>query len=159
MSMMLYNPTSETFEMQYGGKTMFLEGGAKLKVEDAAAHHLLNAFTPRGLCSLEFGDEEEVIGADGIQRNLEFRKRMVMQHNHRNVVRKQQGLSYMEPSEYIKQAALDLAIDLDQPYAPKDKEQSRIHDLEGQISTLTSLVNKLLAGAEDAHVKTVKGRP
>ena len=66
MSMMIYNPTSETFEMQYGGKTMFLEGGEKLKVEDAAAHHLLNAFTPRGLCVLEFGDKEEVIGADGI---------------------------------------------------------------------------------------------
>ena len=54
MSMMLFNPTSEQFEMQYGGKTILLGSGAKLKVEDAAAKHLLNAFTPRGLCSLEF---------------------------------------------------------------------------------------------------------
>ena len=85
---------------------------------------------------------------------------MVMQHNHRNVVRKQQGMSYMEPSPYIKQAAEDLAIDLDQPYAPKDKEQGRIQDLEGQIATLTSLVNKLLAGAEeDPEPRKGKGRP
>ena len=130
MSIIIYNPTNETFEMTYGGRTLFLGPNEKAKVEDAAGHHLLNGFTARGLCSLEFGDDEAVVKEQGMARNKAFRTRMVGEHNHRNLQRKQVGLAYLEPTSYIVEAAKDLGLELDQPYAQRDAEKDRLLILE-----------------------------
>lgn len=158
MSMVLLNPTSETLEMQFGGKTIYLEPGAQEKVDDATGKHMLNGFTSRGLCSLEFGDTIDEVSAAGIQRNIDFKKRMVMQHNHRNVVRKQQGLSYTEPTPYIREAAALLGIALDEPYAPRDKEQDRVKDLERQVEKLMGMVSSLLSGGSEVSPRVGKGK-
>ena len=151
MSIMLYNPTNEVFEMMFSGKTIFLNPGEKLKVDESCGKHLLNGFTPRGLCSLEHGDNEEEVGKDGKLRNQNFKKRMVMDHNQRNVIRKQQGLSYIEPTKKIQEYSNELGIGLDEPYAIRDKEKDRLLMLEKEnqeqkksISELTDLVRQLL---------------
>ena len=66
METVLYNPTDkldkkfqEIFKGQYLGKGMRVEPGQKLKVPDPTARHLLNELAPRGLLSLNFGDDAE----------------------------------------------------------------------------------------------------
>lgn len=130
--------------MAYGGRTIFLEGGSRLKVEDAAGKHLLNGFSVRGLCSLEYGDQEEEIARQGQERNRQFKKKMVMDHNHRNVVRKQQGLAYIEPTDYIRSAALELGLTLDEPYAQRDLERDRLLILEKENRDLKESLTEAL---------------
>jgi hypothetical protein len=149
---MIYNPTNETFEMMFGGKTIFLPAGEKLKVEDSCGRHLLNGFTTRGLAVLDFDSNIEEVTTDGKARNMAFKKRMVMEHNHRNVVRKQQGLSYTEPTKILRQYAEELGITLDEPYAVRDKEHDRLvllerenQDLRKSIAETNDLIRQLMA--------------
>lgn len=165
MSIMLYNPTNETFEMMFGGKTIFLQPEGKLKVDDSCGRHLLNGFTTRGLSVLEFDSKLEEVTVDGRRRNQEFKKRMVMEHNHRNVVRKQQGLSYTEPTKKIRQYAIELGITLDEPYAVRDKEHDRLlilerenQELKKSIVETNELIRQLMA-EKQAQTEVKKDPP
>lgn len=146
MSIMLFNPTNEKFEMQYAGRMLYLPAGEKLKVEDACGKHLLNAFSVRGLCSLEFGDDEQTVIAEGQRRNMEFKKQLVMRHNYRNVQRKQQGLAWTAPSATVKSYAAELNIALDEPYAEQGKSNDRVLALEAQVMELTRLLATFMSG-------------
>jgi hypothetical protein len=147
MSIVLFNPTNEDFEMMFGGKSLFLNHGEKMKVDDACGRHLLNGFTARGIAVLEFSEDSDYLTKtteDGIRRNLAFKKNMVMQHNHRNVVRKQQGMSYMEPTPAVRKYAAELGITLDEPYATRDKENERMAVLESENKSLKGSINDLM---------------
>ena len=145
MSMMLFNPTNESLDMMYAGRGIVLDPGEKLKVEDAAGRHLLNAFAPRGLCALEFGDDEGAAAEGGRERNLEFKKRMVMNHNQGNVARKQQGLSYRTPIKAVKEYAKELGLTLDEPYAVRDKEHDRLAVLENTVSSMAKMMEMFMS--------------
>jgi hypothetical protein len=161
MSMMLFNPTNESFDMMYAGRGIVLDPGEKLKVEDAAGRHLLNAFAPRGLCALEFGDDEAIASEGGRERNLEFKKRMVMNHNQGNVARKQQGLSYRTPIKVVREYAKELGLTLDEPYAVRDKEHDRLAVLENTVDNLTKMMTRFLEKSmsdEEAPAKKGGGK-
>lgn len=148
MSTVLFNPTNEDFDnMMWGGKGMPLKSGQKMTVDDACARHLLNGYTGRGLCVLEFSEDPDYlpkVKEDGIKRNLAFKRKMVMDHNHRNVLRKQQGQSYIEPTPEIRRYAEELGLTLDEPYALKDKENERLIILEHENRQLKEKLDDLM---------------
>ena len=94
MSVVLWNPTNEDFDMQYAGRSFTLKSGQKATVNDACANHLLNAFGPRGLTFLSYGDDEKDIEIKAKERNYEFKKRQVQVYNQTNEQRKLTRLGY-----------------------------------------------------------------
>ncbi len=122
----LWNPTDEDLDMQYSGISLTLKAGEKWACEISCAKHLLNGFGARGLTSIPYGGNEEQIGAEAIKRNLEFKKRQIIEYNQRNENRKQQGMGYLPPTPYVKKCAIDLAIKLLEPYAIRDEEREGI---------------------------------
>ncbi len=148
---------------------MPLKSGQKMTVEDACANHLLNGFTSRGLCKLEFSEEPdylEKVKADGIRRNMAFKKNMVMKHNERNSTRKTAGQSYLEPTPHVIRYAEELGIGLDQPFAHRDKENERMavlesenRELKGSISDLMEQVRILIARENSKSEAEVKKEP
>lgn len=146
MSMILFNPTDEDFEdMLFGGRGFPVKAGEKVKVEDACGKQLTNVYGMRGLCSLEFGDVEEEVAAAGRERNLAFKRKMVGQHNYRNVVRKQQGLAYTPPTKDVRRFAEELKITLDEPYAAREKEHDRLAVLEDTVRNLTQMMTVFMS--------------
>ena len=126
MSVVLWNPTNEDFDMQYAGRSFTLESGQKATVNDACANHLLNAFGPRGLTFLSYGDDEKDIEIKAKERNYEFKKRQVQVYNQTNEQRKLTRLGYLPPSKKLKEYALELGIELIEPYSMKDEERAAI---------------------------------
>jgi len=148
MSIMLFNPTNEDFaDMMFGGRGLPLAAGQKMKVEDAAGKHLLNAYTTRGLCILDFGDDENIIAEQGCARNLAFKKRHVSQHNQSNIARRQQGLPYRLPGTQAKQYAEELDLVLEEPYAPKGggEGEMKIAALEATVASLSKMMEMMMS--------------
>ena len=159
----LFNPTNETLNMMYGGISIIMEPppapSHKMNVEDPTGKHLLNRFAQRGLCQLVFGDDEKIVGAQGVERNLEFKKTQIVRYNTQNEQRKMAGMGFLPPTETVKQYAFELGIKLLEPYSLKDMEVSAIHNavkenlelkgrLEGQgieMEALKSQVQTLIA--------------
>lgn len=153
MSIMLFNPTNEKFEMQYAGLTVFMEPEEKKKVSDACGKHLLNSFGPRGLTSLEYGCDEEKIAKDAVARNFEFKKKQVMEYNQRNEARKQQKMSFLSPTETVKRYSLELGIELDELYTLKDEEKSEMRRLAIENVELKKQMTMLLKKVESLLIK------
>jgi len=126
MSVVLWNPTNEDFDMQYAGRSFTLTSGQRATVNDACANHLLNAFGPRGLTFLSYGDDERDIETKAKERNYEFKKRQVQVYNQTNEQRKLTRLGYLPPSKKLKEYALELGIELIEPYSMKDEERAAI---------------------------------
>lgn len=160
MSITLFNPTNEDFSMMFGGRGYVVPAGGKLKVEDACGKHLLNSHAPRGLCALEFGDDENVVATQGRDRNLEFKKHQVMNHNQSNIARRQQGLPFRMPNDVIKAYAKELHITLEEPYTPQSKGDDRVAALEAMVADLTKtigiLISKTTADEEPSKVVPLK---
>jgi len=143
---LLFNPTNEDFDtMMFGGRGVPLPAGQRIEVEDSCGKHLLNNYGVRGLCTLKYGDDEAVVAEDGKRRNLEFKKKMVGQHNYRNQVRKQQGLAYTPPSMQVTSYAAELGIGMDEPYAAREKEHDRLAVLENTVSSLTKMMEMFMS--------------
>jgi len=132
MALVVYNPTNETFTATYVGETCEITPEQKLRMDDARARHLLNILGPRGLVSLEYGDEgdaEVKKAKEGRSRNKEFKRQQVLRYNQTNESHKQQGLPYVVIPEQIQEYAKELGLVLVQPYQYKDKEVEEIAEL------------------------------
>lgn len=125
----LWNPTSEDFEgMQYAGISIGLKAGEKQIFAIKCAAHLLNAFGQRGLTSLTYGSDEEKVGKEAIQRNLDFKTKQVVDYNQRNENRKAMQLGYLPPTKILKKYALELGLKLLEPYTVRDEERAGISE-------------------------------
>lgn len=156
VGMVVLNPTNEDFDMQYAGISFTLKPGQKQNLAANAANHLLNSFGPRGLCYLSYGADEEKIAAAGRKRNEDFKRKMVTDFNITNENRKNMNMGYLPPTEKIKEYALELGLQIMQPYAPRDKEREKINEQTSEIATLrktvadlTDLVNKMVKQKEE----------
>lgn len=142
MAVVLWNPTNEDFEMQYAGRSFTLFAGEKEEVNEACANHLLNAFGQRGLTFLKYGDIEDEVGAKAKERNVEFKKRQVQIYNQTNEQRKLTRLGYLSASDKIKQYALELGIELIEPYSLKDEEKAAISHSTKENADLRAKLEK-----------------
>lgn len=122
----LWNPTKEDFDMQYQGLTLHLKAGERHPTTVKCANHLLNSFGQRGLTSLVYGCDEKKVEADAIQRNHDFKMNMIRRYNETNGTNKSKGLPYQVPTATIKAYALELGIELLEPYTMKDAEREAI---------------------------------
>jgi hypothetical protein len=166
VGMVVFNPTNENFDMQFSGVSFTMKPGEKLSMAANAANHLLNSFSPRGLCYLAYGADEEKIAAAGKQRNDDFKRKQVTDFNISNENRKNMNLGYLPPTEKLKEYALELGLVLMQPYAPRDKERVQINEQSSEISEmrqtiadLTNLVNKLMASKEEPQKEEETRKP
>jgi hypothetical protein len=78
------------------------------------------------LTFLKYGDIEAEVGEKGKERNRDFKKRQVQIYNQTNEQRKLTRLGYLEASKKVKEYALELGIELIEPYSLKDEEKSAI---------------------------------
>jgi len=151
MAITLFNPTNEDLTGCKGGKNFTIpkypERGHKVTVDDAKAKHLLNVLGPRGLTSLEYGDElddgknEKRKAEDGRNRNLSFKRKQVIRYNQENEARKAQQLGYINPPDHIEEYAKELGTGLIQPYAVQDVKNEEISGLK---ETNAELMKQLL---------------
>lgn len=173
MAIILFNPTNEEMKTQYIGEDVVLAPGSKVRVDDARGRHVLNVLGPRGLMTLEYGDEgehEERKARQGRERNMEFKRKNVMNFNTMNDDRAQKHQGYITPTPTLKEYSRELGIKLFEPYSSsddamkvhadlkqkldeKDRELKSKDDavatLQAQVAQLTQMVGKVL-GAKAA---------
>lgn len=137
--------------MQYAGRSFTLHSGEKEEVNEACANHLLNAFGQRGLTYLKYGDDEETIAKDAKERNHEFKKRQITIYNQTNEQRKLTRMGYLSPTSKLKEYALELGIELIEPYTLKDEEKAAIAK-----STIENEVLKQKLDAQDKELAELK---
>jgi hypothetical protein len=151
VGLMLWNPTNETLDMQYAGISMSMKPGDREIFAIKCATHLLNAFGPRGLTSLVFGANEDKVGKEAVQRNIDFKTKMVVDYNQRNENRKAMQLGYLPPTEHIKTYARELKLTLLEPYAIRDEERVGISEakkenesLKAELAELRGMLKQLM---------------
>lgn len=169
MAIVLFNPTNEKLEATYGGQTFripkFPEDGHLVRVDDNKGNHILNQLGPRGLTSLDYGDEGDIKerkAKDGIKRNRDFKLKQIMRYNQDNEQRKATQRIYVDPPAFIKDYAKELGIGLLAPYEVADVKNEEISELKkeaekrdrenlelrNQVMDLMSTVQKLLGEIE-----------
>ena len=141
----VYNPTNEDLKGWHIGIEFTIPSGAKQKLEDATAKHLLNHLGPRGLMMLEYGDQEreEQIAAEGIRINREFKKKQIRVYNEINEQRKATGLPYNKPTKEVVRYSNELGILLVEPYSMKVEGMGDYTQTQKQITELQLTVTEL----------------
>ena len=143
MSKMLWNPTNEELSYQFGGISFFFHPGEKRKIEDAAGKHLLHNLGVRGLTVLDYDCDEKKIEADAIERNRDFKKKMVIDFNQRNEQRKQTNFPYLYPTKEVKAYAIELGLGLLEPFTPRDAEREGIASMKAENESLKDTLANL----------------
>jgi len=159
MSVIVFNPTNEEFRTQHIGEDIVLPPNSTAKMNDARAKHVLNSLGPRGLMSLEFGDEIEPKRQQGIERNLEFKKRQVQRHNQQNEAQKRAGRPWIPPPEHIKAYAKELGLELIEPYSEKADERGMVQVLISQNQQQQAQMAQLQSQMADLMKIVLMERP
>jgi len=144
----LVNYTNEAFDYQFCGLSYTVKAGETRKVQDSEGNHALNALGARGLSKKEFDEEGKIINEDknrqdAIARNKEFKTKQVYNYNFRNEQRKAHGLAYDTPTKVVKQYAVELGINLLQPYSMAEGEKAEIAKLHKESETKDNLIAEL----------------
>ena len=149
MPIVVYNPTNEKLEATYIGTTVEIAPEQKIRMDDARARHVLNVLGPRGLVSLEYGDDAdggaglEKKAKEGRKRNKEFKRHQVLRYNQMNESHKQQSLPYVAVTENVREYAKELGIGLVEPYHFKDAEMEEISNLRQTKDDKDRYIHKL----------------
>lgn len=190
MSTVLFNPTNEELKAQHQGVDVILtpypDSGHILKVDDSRARHILNVLSPRGLTTLEYGDDRDdgakkkAKAKSGRERNKDFKRKQLINFNELNMTNKQRKVPYLYPDKNLKAYADELGINLEQPYSAPDegrekvsglmeevekkdtliKEQGKeVSELRGQVSTLSGQVSQLLKAFKQPDKKEALVEP
>ena len=156
MAITLFNPTNEDFKAQYGGSSFIIpaypDEGHMVRVDDAKGNHILNQFGPRGLTSLDYGDEGDVKekkAEDGRRRNLEFKRKQVSIYNRDNESRKARQLEYIDPPDFIKEYAKEIGVGLIAPYEVADIKNEEIAQLRAEKNEMKGMLDKQAKQIED----------
>jgi len=152
MSTVLFNPTNEELRTQHQGVDVILkpypEDGHVLKVDDSRARHVLNVLAPRGLTSLEYGDERDSgkikkeKAAAGVKRNFDFKRKQVIDFNQLNISNQDKKIEYLRPAKHLKAYADEVGIKLIQPYTSPDEGQEKIGTLTNELKKKDTLIQE-----------------
>ena len=170
MSTVLFNPTNEEFTAQHQGVDVIMapypDDGHMVKVDDARARHVLNILAPRGLTTLEYGDDlddsakKKAKAVSGIQRNKDFKRKQVVDFNQINYANKLGNREYAPPAKHLQTYADEIGIKLEQPYTPPDVGAEKIGNLvkeneekDKQIKEQSNEISKLGSQVEDLTEK------
>jgi hypothetical protein len=120
-------------------------------VDDAKGRHILNQLGPRGLTSLEYGDDSDdgkikkQKGEAGRRRNREFKLKQIERYNQDNEARKAQHQAYVKPPEHIEAYASELGVGLIAPYQVQDSKNEEIAELRSELKKRDSEFASLTA--------------
>lgn len=140
MAIILFNPTNETLSDQYIGEDVVLPPGSKTRVDDARGRHMLNTMGPRGLVTLEYGDEgegEARKAAAGRARNLKFKRDHVERFNAGNDRKFQQKKTMDSPDAKVKEYSRELGIKLYEPYTTSDDAMAPMANMTAELDVKT----------------------
>ena len=152
MAVVLFNPTDgldekfqENLDGFYMGKKIDVGPGKKIKVQDAAARHLLNELGPRGLISLDYDDagKEEERAKEGLERNRAFKVKQINDFNEKNSARKHRGLEYLWPADHIKLYAEEIGVKLVESYQVDDAQLQKVKTLETENRDLRDQMKEM----------------
>lgn len=153
MSKVVFNPTNEDFEILFQGipvkikgahfdqEKKQLVGGQKIKMDDARANHCLHELGRRGLCQLEYGDDEDMVAKEGIRRNIEFKQEQVGRFNQDNEQRQQTNRPYVKPPSHVVQYAEELGLTLIKPHQTVDPSKAKEQALREENAELKQIVS------------------
>jgi len=140
MSTTLFNPTNEVLEAQHIGVTTrinkYPEKGHMVLVDDAKARHLLNILAPRGLTTLDYGDEGEAKkkkAAEGRKRNKEFKIKQIVDFNQLQQQNEAKKIPYSYPTKQLKGYSDEVGLDLIAPYELPNLEKKKISKLKEEV--------------------------
>jgi len=152
MATVLFNPTNEELRTQHQGVDVILkpypEDGHVLKVDDKRARHVLNVLAPRGLTTLEYGDDRQdgkikkEKAASGVKRNLDFKRKQVVEFNQLNISNKDNKIGYLHPAKHLKEYADEVGIKLVEPYTDPDEGQEKIGALTNELKKKDGLIKE-----------------
>jgi len=156
MSKVVYNPTSEDFEVLFQGIPVRIKGvhfdhdkgievdGQKIKMDDARANHCLHELGPRGLCQLEYGDEAKIdeIRESARRRNKEFKAKQVQRYNQQNEMNRQTNRPFIPTPAHIRDYADELGIKLIKPFEIEDPKKDRAVALEQENKELKKTLDR-----------------
>jgi hypothetical protein len=157
--MVVLNPTNEDLDMQFKGVSFTIKAGEKATLSASAANHVLNSFGQRGLSYLPFGADEAKITEDGKKRNEDFKRRQVIEFNVRNENRKNMNMGYLPAIDKVKEYALELGLELMQPYAPRDAERVKLNEQTDELSELRKSQAELLQKVNELMMKLADKKP
>ncbi len=152
MANVLFNPTDglekkfqESLDGFYMGKKIDIGPGKKVKVQDAAARHLLNELGPRGLLSLDYDDagKEKEIAKEGLDRNRAFKVKQLNDFNEKNSARKHRGLEYLWPTKTLKLYAEEIGVKLVESYQIDDAQLQKVKSLEEENTILRTQMTEM----------------
>jgi len=145
MSVVLYNPTNEIMRVTFGGRNFKLDPESKTKVTDACGRHVLNEYSQRGLCSLDYGDEskEAEIAEAGRETNKAFKIKQIEEYNQQNEARKAIGLPFNPATKTLIAYAQELSLVLSQPYKVDDTVARRSKELEAENINLRDQIGHM----------------
>lgn len=159
--------------VQYAGRSLTIKSGERLEVNEACGNHLLNNFGQRGLTYLKYGDDEDSVKKDAIARNVNFKKKMIGEFNQRNEQRKMTGgMGYLYPTKKLQEYAVELGIELMEPYTMKDAEKEAIAKsteenqklkeenaaLRGDVERIKQMLTQLIEDKEKEANKATKSK-
>jgi len=174
MAITLFNPTKDKLSATYGGVTIhippFPDEGHMVRVDDNKGNHILNQLGPRGLTSLNYGDEGDAKAnkaKDGRKRNHDFKRTQIGRYNRDNEGRKARQLEYVNPPDFIEEWAKELGVGIIAPYEVQDikneeiskmKAEAEVRDkqnaeLQKQVAELMEMVKKVLPALETKEDK------
>ena len=132
---------------------------SQVKMSDARAKHVLNSLGPRGLMTLEFGDNVEEKHKLGVDRNLEFKKRQVQRHNQQNEQQKRGGRPWIDPPVHIKSYAKELGLELVEPYSERADERGMVQALIAQNQQQQAQMAQIQSQMADLMKMVLMERP
>lgn len=160
--MFIYNPTEEKIDTMHASRLYSFEPGETKPIEDkAAAAHIINTFSRRGLVSLEYGDDtNKGTGGKTIKHNkaefgrkanFNFTRGMVIAHNQINEANKTTHKAFVQPTKEVEAYARRHSLKLVKPYEVDDllqQEQNKLaaenRELKGMIRDQGHQIGELL---------------
>jgi hypothetical protein len=151
--------------MKYAGRSFTLAAGQRIDhINEAAKNHLINAWSPRGLVALGYADHghETEIGEGAKKTNLEFKRTQVRRYNEQNEQRKMSRMGFLPAPKKVKEYAVELGIQLLEPYTLKDEEKAAIAttsleneklkiqlaETNRQLAEMQEMMKQFMAGQE-----------
>ena len=160
--MFIFNPTAEHIDTMHASSLYSFEPGETKPIDDkAAAAHILNTFSRRGLVSLEYGDDtnkgtggktiKENKAEFGRKANYNFTRGMVIAHNQINEANKATHKAFVSPTKQVEGYAKRHSLKLVKPYEVDDilqQEQNKLaaenRELKGMIKDQGLQIGELL---------------
>jgi hypothetical protein len=153
MGTVVYNPTNEEISAFHDGVEYKWNPEDKIEIGDTCANHILQTqrYEERGLVKLKYGDNEKVKGTEGLRRFKEFKKKQISIYNQTNTDNKIRGVPYIQPTETVKKYAMQLGIELLEPYNLKETEKAAIAKstdenikLKGELKELREQMTEMM---------------